>query len=81
MNDTQTNRSALEVAILDEREEFTKQAPSLERTENIAACDRLLARMARNATKSPRPLNEKERLVCDMIVDMLDRLPTAEARS
>jgi hypothetical protein len=65
-------QTAIEWALLDIRRELTP-----ERREEIAACDRLLARLKRIRGLPPRRPTEKERLLCDEIMAILDRLPAA----
>jgi hypothetical protein len=68
---------AIEWALLDIRRELTSQPLTPERREEIAACDRLLARLQRIRGLPPRPPTEKERLLCDKIMAILDRLAAA----
>jgi hypothetical protein len=45
--------------------------------EELAACELLLKRLREIRDLPPQPLSEKERLVFDKIVEILDRLPAA----
>jgi hypothetical protein len=81
---------ALERAFEEQTAELLReleQSPDSERIKKeLAACERLQSRLREMRDLPPQPLSEKDRLLCDTLIAVLDRLaprgsPSAPARS